>query len=153
MATVFWDSEGILLIDYLPRKTTMNGNYYAEVLGKLEKAIKEKRKEKFKNGILLLHDNAPVHKAGVVQDALKKLKFQELNHPPYSPDLAPCDYFLFRKLKKKFRGQIFSHDEELIWEVEHFFAEQEEKHFFDGLFSLISKCKKCVELVGNYIEK
>ncbi|KAH0821121.1 hypothetical protein GEV33_001670 [Tenebrio molitor] len=89
MATVFWDSEGILLIDYLPRKTTMNGNYYAEVLGKLEKAIKEKRKEKFKNGILLLHDNAPVHKAGVVQDALKKLKFQELNHPPYSPDLAP----------------------------------------------------------------
>jgi histone-lysine N-methyltransferase SETMAR len=108
MATVFWDSEGILLIDYLPRKTTMNGNYYAEVLGKLEKAIKEKRKGKFKNGILLLHDNAPVHKAGVVQDALKKLKFQELNHPPYSPDLAPCDYFLFRKLKKKVqRTKIF----------------------------------------------
>jgi hypothetical protein len=51
MATVFWDSEGILLIDYLPRKTTMKGNYYAEVLGKLEKTIKEKRKEKFKNGI------------------------------------------------------------------------------------------------------
>jgi hypothetical protein len=54
MATVFWDSEGILLIDYLPRQTTMKGNYYAEVLGKkLEKAIKEKRKEKFKNGIFL----------------------------------------------------------------------------------------------------
>jgi hypothetical protein len=75
-----------------------------------------------------LHDNAAVHKAGVVQDALKKLKFQELNHPPYSPD------FSFQKIKKKFRGQRFSNDEELIWEVEHFFAEQEEKFFLTVYF-------------------
>jgi hypothetical protein len=40
----------------------MKGNYYAEVLDKLEKRLKKNAKEKFKNGILLLHDNAPVHK-------------------------------------------------------------------------------------------
>jgi hypothetical protein len=47
MATVFWDSEGILLIEYLPRKSTMKGNYYAEVLGKLEKRKTQRKIQKW----------------------------------------------------------------------------------------------------------
>ena len=43
MATIFWDSKGLLLIDYLPPKTTVNGQYYASLLLKLRDAIKEKR--------------------------------------------------------------------------------------------------------------
>ena len=44
MATIFWDSKGLLLINYLPPKTTMNGQYYASLLLKLRDAIKEKRR-------------------------------------------------------------------------------------------------------------
>lgn len=46
LATFFWDAEGILMIDYMPPKTTITGIYYAEVLRKLKKAIREKRPKK-----------------------------------------------------------------------------------------------------------
>ncbi len=108
MATIFWDVEGILLIDYLPKKTTITGNYYVEVLRKLHQAIKDKRRGKLSRNILLLHDNAPAHSAKVTQAALKECKFQQLRHPAYSPDLAPSDFYFFRLLKKSLHGRRFS---------------------------------------------
>ena len=54
----------------------------------------KKRRGKLAAGVLLLHDNAPVHKSRVAQAAIHKCKFEQLNHPPYSPDLAPNDYYL-----------------------------------------------------------
>ena len=121
MATVFWDSEGILLIDYLPRKTTMNGVYYAGLLVQLRQAIKEKRRGKLQLGVRLLHDNAPVHTARVSQDAIKECGFEMIPHPPYSPDLAPSDFFLFPQLKKHLRGTRFSDDEKLKEATEAWF--------------------------------
>ena len=91
MATVFWGSKGIILIDYKPAGTSITGDYYANVNKQLRVAIKEKRRGKLAAGILLLHDNAPVHKSGVAQAAIRECKFEQLNHPPYSPDLAPSD--------------------------------------------------------------
>ena len=95
MATVFWDSKGIILIDYKPAGTSITGDYYANVIKQLRVAIKEKRRGKLAAGVLLLHDNAPVHKSRVAQVAIRECKFEQLNHPPYSPDLAPSDYYLF----------------------------------------------------------
>jgi len=55
-----WDRKGLLLTDYLPANTTMNGQYYASLLLKLHDAIKEKRRGMLKQGVWLLHDNAPI---------------------------------------------------------------------------------------------
>lgn len=99
MATVFWDSEGILLIDYKEKGLNITGGYYATLLVKLKDAIKEKRRGKWTRGVLLLHDNAPVHKSHVAMAALRNCGYETLNHPPYSPDLAPSDYYLFPKWK------------------------------------------------------
>jgi len=63
MATIFWDSNGLLLIDYLPPNTTMNEQYYASLLLKLRDAIKEKPRGMLTQGVWLLHDNAPIHKS------------------------------------------------------------------------------------------
>ncbi|XP_045459255.1 histone-lysine N-methyltransferase SETMAR-like [Melitaea cinxia] len=100
MATIFWDCEGVLLIDYLPKKTTMNAEYYARLLKKVREVIVEKRRGKISKGILFLQDNAPVHTARIARQALRETGFDEVNHPPYSPDLAPSNYFLFKNLKK-----------------------------------------------------
>ena len=62
-------------------------------------------------GVLLLHENAPVHKSAKSQAAIQQCGFQQLNHPPYSSDLSPSDYFLFRVMKKFLRGKRFSSDE------------------------------------------
>jgi len=89
MATIFWDSKGLLLIDYLPPKTTINGQYYASLLLKLRDAIKEKRQGLLTRGVWLLHDNAPIHKSMIAQQAVRDCGFVQLDHPAYSPDLAP----------------------------------------------------------------
>jgi len=63
--------------------------------------LKEKRRGKVTKGVLFLHDNAPGHRALATQKKLTYLGFQCLDHPPYSPDLAPSDYHLFPGVKKK----------------------------------------------------
>ncbi len=82
----------VVLIDYMPPKTTINGQYYAALMGRLREAIKEKRRGKFAKSVLLLHDNAPAHTARVAQVAIRDCGFEQLNHPAYSPDLAPSDF-------------------------------------------------------------
>ena len=101
METIFWDCRGILLIDFKERNTTVNAAYYASLLHKLHDAIKGKRQGMLSCGVCLLHDNAPVHTAAVAKAAVKECGFKEIEHPPYSPDLVPSDYYLFSKLKKK----------------------------------------------------
>ncbi|GBP15649.1 Mariner Mos1 transposase [Eumeta japonica] len=82
MATIFWDSEGVLLIDYLPKGTTMNGQYYANLLAQTREAVVQKRRGKLSRGVLFLQDNASVHTARVSRQALKDTGFSEIDHPP-----------------------------------------------------------------------
>ena len=103
--------------------------------------------------MLFLHDNAPVHMSAKSQAAIRQCGFQQLNHPPYNPDLAPLDYFLFRVMKKCLRGKRFSSDEEVKEAVTTWFEEQSKDFFSRGLKSLQQKWAKCIELLGGYIEK
>lgn len=153
MATIFWDSTGILMIDYKDKGVTITGTYYAMLLERLREAIKEKRRGKLSKGVLLLHDNAPVHKSHIATAALNRCGFESLVHPPYSPDLAPSDYYLFPNLKKELRGKKFFDDEEVKEAISAHFEGKDKKYFFDGLHKLISRSEKCVKLQGKYIEK
>jgi len=101
LASIFWDQDGILLIGYLPKGQTINAEYYSSLLMQLKNILKEKRRGKITKGILFLHDNDPAHRALGTQKKLAYLGFQCLDHPLYSPDLAPSDYYLFPGLKKK----------------------------------------------------
>ena len=87
----FWDQEGILLTDYLPKGQTINAEYYSSLLVQMKDILKEKRRSKVTKMVLFLHDNAPAHRALATQKKLAYLGYQCLNHPPYSPDLAPSD--------------------------------------------------------------
>jgi len=81
---------------------------------KLKEIMREKRREKVTKGVLFLHDNAPAHRALATQKKLAYLGFQCLDHPPYSPNLAPSDYHLIPGLKKQLKGRHFSSDAEVI---------------------------------------
>ena len=88
LASIFWDQDGILLIDYLPKAQTINAQYYSPVLVQLKGILKEKRRGKFIKGVLFLHDNAPSHRAHATQKKLAYLGFQCLDHTPYFTDLS-----------------------------------------------------------------
>ena len=83
---------------------------------------------------------------------LNELKYELFEHPPYSPDLAPSDYYLFRNLKQFLRGKRFSSNEEAIAAVEQYFAELPENHYRDGIKLLEDRWNKCVQVEGDYIE-
>ena len=153
MLTVFWDAAGALLLDFLPHKETVNAVYYADLLSRLREAIKEKRRGMLTRGVMLLHDNAPVHTAHNAQAALKTLHFTQLEHPPYSPDLAPSDFHLFPHLKKHLRGTHYSTDDALKKAVEKWFNSQPVSFFKSGIEALSARCLKCILLDGDYVEK
>ena len=113
MATIFWDYKSVLLVDYIPQKTSMIGPYYGEVLTNLRQAVKEKRRGILTRGPLLLHGNAPALMSRVAQAIVKDIGFEQLSHPPYSPDLVPSNFYLFRHLKKHLHGTRFFDDDEL----------------------------------------
>ncbi|GFW09719.1 histone-lysine N-methyltransferase SETMAR [Trichonephila clavipes] len=73
-----------------------------------------------RNGILLHHDNARPHIAHCVLHVLQQSNAEILPHPPYSPDLTPCDFWLFPQFKKPLRGKHFSPDlnpVEHLWDL------------------------------------
>jgi len=81
-----------------------------------------------------LHDNAPPHRVLATQKKLAYLGFQCLDHPPYSPDLAPSDYHLFLGLKKKqLKFRHFSSDAEVIDAAETWLDGQPSECFFEWL--------------------
>jgi len=137
----------------MPQKTTITGQTYANTITALREAIKEKRRGKLSAGMLLLHDNTPVHMSAKSQAAIWQCGFQQLIHPPYSPDLAPSNYFLFRVMKKFLRVKRFSSDEEVKEAVTTWFEEQSKDFFSRGIKSLQQKWAKCIELLGDYMEK
>jgi histone-lysine N-methyltransferase SETMAR len=107
MATVSFDAHGVILVEYLGQGKTVTGARYDDVLTSLREAIKDKRQSKLAKGIIFHHDNAPAHTSNRIQDSLRRHCFEILPHPPYSPDLAPCDFHLFPKIKRSMKGKRF----------------------------------------------
>ena len=153
MASIFWDTKGILMIDYLVKGKTINGKYYADLLVKLREAIVQKRRGKLSKVPLLLHDNASVHTAQVAVSSATNCGFEILEHPAYSPDLAPSDFYLFPTLKKELRGRIFDSDDEVIDAVEDVLGQKSELYFRTGIYKLEDRWSRCVEKNGDNVEK
>ena len=99
MVTVFWDSERVVLVDFLEGKKTVTGAYYIEVLRKLRAKLAQKHPGKLHCGILFHHDNAPAHSSWIVRDVLREFRWELLPHLLYSPDLAPSNFFYSQNSK------------------------------------------------------
>jgi len=94
----------------------------------------------------------------IAQQAVRDCGFVQLDHdhPAYSPDLAPSspnDYFLFRNLKSHLHGVRYPDNEALKEAVNKWLEGQTEEFYFSGINSLPKKCRKCIELRGDNIEK
>ena len=96
----FFDQDGHFLIEFLQHGTTVNAQSYLQSLITVHQAMKSKRPEKLTRVVILLHDNARLHTAVTITALLQKFKWEVLGHPPYSPDLSPCDYAIFGPIEK-----------------------------------------------------
>jgi len=96
MLIAFFDIHGLVRHEFVPTGQTVNKEFYKTVLQRLRDAVRRHRPEKWRSSNWILHhDNAPAHRAVTTNEFLVKHNIPSLPQPPYSPDLAPCDFFLF----------------------------------------------------------
>ena len=153
MATIFWDSKGVLYVDFLTERRTINAEYYSALLeGPVKAAIRNKRK-RAQTSVSFLQDNARPHVAARTMDTIQKLKWNVLPHPPYSPDLAPSDYHLFGPLKEHLGGKRFRNNEEVIQAVQEWLHWQPKDFFLSGIRKLPDRWRRCTANQGDYVEK
>ena len=141
------------MVDYLEQGKTITGDHYALLLVKLRYAIKDKRRGKLRNGVLLLHDNASSHSSRVAVASAKQCGFELLPHPFYLPDLAPSDFYLFPKLKENIRGQVFDSEDDVMSAVDTRLHDQDRVFYKHGLKQLEKRWLKCIDVYDDYVEK
>jgi len=133
---------------------TVNGDYYANVLKThLLGAMRKKRPDLFKKQWFLLQDNARPHIAAVALAALTEIGGTALKYSPYSPDLAPCDFWAFPTLKRQLRGKRFSSDDEVRNATAALLKGMSQSNLFQVFESFIKRCKNCIQREGRYFEK
>jgi histone-lysine N-methyltransferase SETMAR len=120
MATVFWDSQGILFISYMEKGKTITGASYSSLLDRLKTELQEKRL-RLSHKKILFHYNAPTHSSAAASTKSMELGFQLIPHPPYSPDLIPLDYYLFHTMKNWLSGRRFYSNKEVIAKTNAYF--------------------------------
>ena len=153
MLLAFFRSEGIIHHEYPPDGQTINKEFYLEVLRRLRESVRRKRREKWRDGDwIMYHDNAPAHTSHLVQQFLAKYGTAQLQHQPYSPDLALCDFFLFPRLKKVLKGHRFEATEDIKRNSTKTLLDIP-KEEFAKCFQQWQKCwAKSVDAEGNYVE-
>jgi hypothetical protein len=83
---------------------------------------------------------------------LRDLHYKLLEHPPYSPDFARSDFYLFPKLKFFLIGQCFSSNQEAIAAVKGYFGDLTKNHYRGGIMALEHRWNKCISLKENYVD-
>jgi len=117
---MFWDRKGALLVDFLPQCSTINAGVCCDTLKKLHCAIQNKQCYMLSWGVVMIHDNTRPHTA--MQNLTTTFCWEQFNHPPYSPHLAPSDLHLLLHLKSFLAGRWFHKDNEVKEAVTTCFA-------------------------------
>ena len=97
-------------------------------------------------------DNARPHNAKISVEALESIKAKRVEHPPYSPDLAPSVFFRFGVLKEKLSGSSFSRSEDLISKIRGKFAQLDKEMLHRVYFNWIERLEWVVENSGEYYQ-
>lgn len=151
MVASFFGRTGHVATVALPPDSTVNAEWYTtQCLRAVLIKVREKRP---KGGIILHHDNARPHIANRTTEYLKANGVEILHSPSNSPDLAPCDFFLFPTIKNKMRGLQYNSPEEAIEAYEKNVSEVTPEQWAQCFKDWFLRMQKCIDCNGEYFEK
>jgi len=101
---------------------------------------------------MLHHYNSPCHTAISVNEFLAKKGISMVPQPPYSPDLSPCDFFLFPKLKFHLKGRHFGTVDNMQKVVTDQLRALLHEDFQHCYWEWAQRLWRCVASQGNYFE-
>jgi histone-lysine N-methyltransferase SETMAR len=147
MVTLMYDCDGVILMH------TVNAQYYCSLLENLRPALRKKRRHFLQNPPIILQDNARPHAAQAVADLFDRWGWEVLYHPPYSPDLSPCDFDLIPKMKEPLRGIRFKTVPEIIQAVNRSIRTINTTGAAKGILRLPHRLQRVVHNAGDYTER
>ncbi|GFR74843.1 histone-lysine N-methyltransferase SETMAR [Elysia marginata] len=152
---IFQESVHHIITNLLGHKSLEQGNTvnftkYVNTVEKLKARLRRVRGEKVS---IIHHDNARPHTSLETRTALDRLGLRTLPHPPYSPDLAPSDFFLFPKLKNYLKGNHYETDEDVKNAVLSWCRDKTADFFADSIQQVARRWRLCFERDGDYVEK
>lgn len=154
MVAIFLRRSGLVATVPLEHGKTVNAEWYCGTcLAKVFEALEQKRPHAGLQGILLHHDNAPAHTAAPTLDFLHERGVQLVSHPPYSPDLAICDFGLFPEMKEHLRGKRFQTSNEAVAAMNEFFDMMPVSFYQELYDKWFWRMKKVIAANGEYFEK
>ena len=140
MYAIFFNSSGPVVQVPCPSGQTVSGLFCKNsVLKKVKEFYNKKWPSKGWSGVHLLHDNGSSHKCEVVKSFLASEKVKVLNHQPYSPDLSPCDFFLFPRLKKMLSGNKYTSRSSLGSDIYQCLQQITKEDYLSAFFICFSK--------------
>ncbi|GBO07502.1 Mariner Mos1 transposase [Araneus ventricosus] len=153
MLEVFFDYDSVIHYEFITEGQTVIKELYLEILKRLRDAIRRKRPEKWAtNECFLLHDNALPHCALIVKKCLGRHSVTTLEHPPYSPDLAPADFYLFPWMEMKLKEHRFVDSDDVIENATKQLKDLSKNGFHECFQQLYERWKKRVDAGGKYFE-
>lgn len=151
MVACFFRKTGHVATIPLEQRRTVNSEWYTTIcLPEVFNAIREKNK---RCRIILHHDNASSHTSRQTNEFLTTENIELMGHPPYSPDLAPNDFFLFPNIKDKLRGQRFTSAEEAVEAFKNHVLEVSHAEWKKCFEKWFDRMQKCMNHKGEYFEK
>jgi histone-lysine N-methyltransferase SETMAR len=153
MLILFFYIRGILHKEFVLPGQTVTGKLYCKVLRQLRENVRSKWPEMWKNGDWFLHhDNAPAHTSLIVREFPKKNNMTTVPHPAYSPDLAPCDFYVFPKMKLRLKGRHFVSIEDIQAELQQILNTLMPADFSECFLKWQNRWNRCIQAQGDYFE-
>jgi len=149
---VFFDIQGIVMAEWVPSSQTVNQQYCTKVLTKLRECVRKKRPELWRKGWILQQNNVPAHNALSVKQFLTNKSNTVLEHQPYSPDLAPCNFCFFPKIKSVLKGTHFVSVENVKAKTAEILNSLTEHDLQNCYEHRQHRMQLCVNSEGNYFE-
>jgi transposase len=115
MITIFFTSTRLLVLNFVPKGTKFNQCYFIDTV--LPNLYSKKRRIARRKGLpsFSVHmDNSMCYNGAKITEKLEKRHIPRAPHPPYSPDLSPCDFWLFGILKQKMKERVFQSEEQIL---------------------------------------
>ena len=154
MVAVFVAKTGHVATVPLVQQRTVTGDWYAnQCLPQVQEVVARRRPKTRTRGILLHHDNAPAHRSRVVVDFLARERIQEVGHPPYSPDLAPLDFFVFPNIKRMMRGIRYESPEAAVEAFTELIEGLPASAWSSCFKKWFQRMQLCIDAGAEYFEK
>ncbi|CAD5210864.1 unnamed protein product [Bursaphelenchus okinawaensis] len=142
MVTVWWCSSGVIQYDFMKPGQSITADTYCAQIDKLRHNLPTMVRRR---GPIILQDNARPHAAKKTVAKFRELGYEVLERPPYSPDLAPTDFHLFKHLSSFLNGRIFKTPDDAKNAFKNFINSRNPEFYNRGIKKLVNRWQDCID--------